>query len=68
MDVEFCKHESGHHLTFYGAISTQQVLPRVGPQELKGKAEPMEVYTKKPKTKGGKCIIYSDIQFPVRKA
>ena len=23
--------ESGHHLTFYGGISTQQVLPRVSP-------------------------------------
>jgi uroporphyrinogen decarboxylase len=35
MDVEFCKREYGHHLTFYGGISTQQVLPRVGPEEVK---------------------------------
>ena len=34
MDVEFCKREYGQHLTFYGGISTQQVLPRVGPEEL----------------------------------
>ena len=31
MDVAFCKREYGHHLTFYGGISTQQVLPRVDP-------------------------------------
>ena len=35
MDVAFCKREYGRHLTFYGGISTQQVLPRVGPSELK---------------------------------
>ncbi len=35
MDVEFCKREYGQHLTFYGGISTQQVLPRVRPAELK---------------------------------
>ena len=35
MDVDYCKREYGHHLTFYGGISTQQVLPRVGPEELK---------------------------------
>jgi uroporphyrinogen decarboxylase len=34
MDVDRCKREYGQHLTFYGGISTQQVLPRVGPQEL----------------------------------
>ena len=34
MDVAFCKREYGRHLTFYGGISTQQVLPRVTPQEL----------------------------------
>jgi effector-binding domain-containing protein len=28
---------------------------------------PIEVYTGKPKVKDGKTIIYSDIQFPVRK-
>lgn len=28
---------------------------------------PLEVYTKKPKVKDGKTIIYSEIQFPVRK-
>jgi effector-binding domain-containing protein len=28
---------------------------------------PMEVYTRKPKVKDGKTIIYSEIQFPVRK-
>ena len=35
MDVAFCKREYGKHLTFYGGISTQQVLPYVGPGELK---------------------------------
>ena len=34
MDVRFCKREYGHHLTFYGGISTQQVLPRVSPAEV----------------------------------
>ncbi len=34
IDVPFCKREYGQHLTFYGGISTQQVLPRVGPQEV----------------------------------
>jgi effector-binding domain-containing protein len=28
---------------------------------------PLEIYTKKPKVKDGKTIIYSEIQFPVRK-
>jgi effector-binding domain-containing protein len=28
---------------------------------------PMEIYTGKPKVKDGKTIVYSDIQFPVRK-
>lgn len=28
---------------------------------------PMEIYTKKPKIGGGKAIIYSEIQFPVKK-
>lgn len=36
MDVGFCKREYGQHLTFYGGISTQQVLPRVAPEELRG--------------------------------
>jgi uroporphyrinogen decarboxylase len=35
MDVDRVKREFGQHLTFYGGISTQQVLPRVGPEELK---------------------------------
>jgi uroporphyrinogen decarboxylase len=35
MDVHAIKREYGRHLTFYGGISTQQVLPRVGPTELK---------------------------------
>lgn len=35
MDVNFCKREYGRHLTFYGGISTQQVLPRVSPGELR---------------------------------
>ncbi len=35
MDVDRCKREYGTHLTFYGGISTQQVLPRVGPDELR---------------------------------
>ncbi|NLG48513.1 MAG: uroporphyrinogen decarboxylase [Chloroflexi bacterium] len=35
MDVEFIKREYGHHLSFYGGISTQQVLPRVSPAEVK---------------------------------
>ncbi len=34
MDVDFCKREYGQHLTFYGGISTQQVMPRVSPVEL----------------------------------
>ena len=29
---------------------------------------PMEVFTKKPKVKDGKTIIYSEIQFPVKRA
>ncbi len=35
MDVEWCKREYGAHLTFYGGISTQQVLPRVAPAEVR---------------------------------
>ena len=35
MDIDLCKREYGRHLTFYGGISTQQVLPRVGPQALR---------------------------------
>ncbi|MHB1295943.1 MAG: uroporphyrinogen decarboxylase family protein [Anaerolineae bacterium] len=35
MDVDWVKRTYGAHLTFYGGISTQQVLPRVGPRELK---------------------------------
>lgn len=35
MDVAHIKREYGRHLTFYGGISTQQVLPRVRPEELK---------------------------------
>ena len=35
MDVEWCKREFGRYLTFYGGISTQQVLPRVGPGEVR---------------------------------
>jgi len=35
IDVAFCKREYGQHLTFYGGISTQQVLPRVSPDELR---------------------------------
>lgn len=35
MDVDRCKREYGAHLTFYGGISTQQVLPRMGPHALR---------------------------------
>lgn len=35
MDVDWCKKEYGAHLTFYGGISTQQVLPRVAPDALR---------------------------------
>ncbi len=35
MDVDLCKREYGAHLTFYGGISTQQVLPRVTPEALR---------------------------------
>jgi len=35
MDVQSIKKEFGEHLTFYGGISTQQVLPRVTPDELR---------------------------------
>ena len=41
MDVAFCKREYGRHLTFYGGISTQQVLPRVGPEALKAHVRQM---------------------------
>jgi uroporphyrinogen decarboxylase len=35
MDVAWAKREYGRHLTFYGGISTQQVLPRVSAAALK---------------------------------
>ncbi len=35
MDIEMCKREYGRHLTFYGGISTQQVLPRVSANEVR---------------------------------
>jgi len=35
MDVAFCKREYGRHLTFYGGISTQQVLPRATPEQVR---------------------------------
>lgn len=35
MDVDLCKREYGRDLTFYGGISTQQVLPHARPAELK---------------------------------
>ncbi|NLV73936.1 MAG: uroporphyrinogen decarboxylase [Chloroflexi bacterium] len=35
MDVDVCKREYGHHLTFYGGISTQQVLPHYTPDPLR---------------------------------
>ncbi|NLT73173.1 MAG: uroporphyrinogen decarboxylase [Chloroflexi bacterium] len=34
MNVDWCKREYGSHLTFYGGISTQQVLPRISAAEL----------------------------------
>jgi uroporphyrinogen decarboxylase len=34
MDVDWCKHEYGRDLTFYGGISTQQVLPRIAPADV----------------------------------
>jgi len=34
-DVEFMKKEYGAKLTFYGGISTQQLLPRATPEEVK---------------------------------
>ncbi len=34
-DVEFMKEEYGDKLTFYGGISTQQLLPQATPQEVK---------------------------------
>ncbi len=36
MDVDWCKQEYGNYLTFYGGISTQQVLPRIAAHELPG--------------------------------
>ena len=41
MDVEFCKREYGAHLTWYGGISTQQVLPRVGPDQVRAEVRRM---------------------------
>ena len=41
MNVDQVKREYGRHLTFYGGISTQQVLPRVGPTELKAHVREM---------------------------
>lgn len=35
MDVAWCKREFGRDLTFYGGISTQQVLPRATPGEVR---------------------------------
>lgn len=35
MDVAYIKREYGKHLTFYGGISTQQVLPHVDAQEVR---------------------------------
>ncbi len=34
MDVDWCKREYGKDLTFYGGISTQQVLPRIAAHDL----------------------------------
>jgi len=41
MDVEMCKREYGGHLTFYGGISTQQVLPRVSPDQVRATVQRM---------------------------
>jgi uroporphyrinogen decarboxylase len=41
MDVDWVKREYGRHLTFYGGISTQQVLPRVGPDEVRAEVRRM---------------------------
>ena len=41
MDIEFCKREYGRHLTFFGGISTQQVLPHVRGSELKSHIQHM---------------------------
>jgi uroporphyrinogen decarboxylase len=41
MDVAFCKREYGAHLTYYGGISTQQVLPRVGPDGVRAEVRRM---------------------------
>lgn len=41
MDVDFAKREYGAHLTFYGGISTQQVLPRIAPGEVKAHVREM---------------------------
>lgn len=35
MDVDWVKREYGQHLSFYGGISTQQVLPRIAPQDVR---------------------------------
>lgn len=35
MDVDLAKREYGQHLTFYGGVSTQQVLPRIAPQDVR---------------------------------
>lgn len=41
MDVAAIKREFGGHLTFYGGISIQQVLPRVGPAEVRDEVRRM---------------------------
>ncbi len=41
MDVDWVKREYGRHLTFYGGISTQQVLPRVGPDDVRAEVRRM---------------------------
>jgi len=35
MDVDLAKREYGAHLMFYGGISTQQVLPRIAPSDVR---------------------------------
>lgn len=35
MDVDRIKREYGRHLSFYGGISTQQVLPRIAPEDVR---------------------------------
>jgi len=38
-DIEFCKKEYGHKLTFYGGISTQRLLPFASPGEVEEEME-----------------------------